>query len=430
MPEFAYNQTKLGQAIIVETYQTIDELLGKRDVKRAEVLIARQLRAELSLQERAQMLIARARARLMSARVDDALEDLHQARTVLLDEFQTPQNLELLGDAHFARFELASVGFADRNDTQQALEAYDNILVNVPDYPNRGWIFYQRGRVLLTESRIDEAVVCFQQALIAQSTVPALMAYSFERLGFVASYEKREFEQAIAFLNNAIAHYPLNEDKRWLVNIHTLRSRVLREMHAYDAAVDAANTAINVAASAEGKAGLADALLTTAEMLVLLEGHEREVIAHLQHYMQITKKPPGIDVTWSRIHEMLGDAYFATNQLPTAAAAYQAALQFNPYTPWELSLHYRIARTFYQMGEYEKTVQSIRKMFQAADADSQSIDDYRVYNILGNAHFALHNYRDAAAAYQTALQKAPSNSESLEKIRQYHQFALDLSRPV
>jgi len=414
----------------VEQYQNIDELLNKRDVKRAEIMIARSLRADLSVQERARLLIARARARLLSARVDDALEDLHTARSLLPDDFQTPQTLELLGDAHFARFELASVGFADRADTAQALAAYEHILAGYSQYDNRGWVFYQRGRVLLTESRIDEAVECFQQALLAQSTVPALTAYCYERLGFVASYERREFERALGFLNKAVATYPTGEDRRWLVSIHTLRSRVLREMQAYDAAVEAANTAIAVAASAEGKAGLPDALLTTAEMLALVDGRERDVIAHLQHYIQISKKPLGIDVTWSRIHEMLGDAYFTSNQLQTAVAAYQAALQFNPYTPWELSLHYRIARTFYQLGEYEKSIQAAKKMLQAAEADGQTIGDYHVYNILGNAHFALQHYIEAAEAYQIALQMAPSNSENLDKIRQYHQFAINLSRPV
>ena len=151
------------------------------------------------------------------------------------------------------------------------------------------------------------------------------------------------------------------------------------------------------------------------------------MIAHLQHYIQISKKPLGIDVTWSRIHEMLGDAYFASNQLQTAVAAYQAALQFNPYTPWEISLHYRIARTYYQLGEYEKAVSAVNRLFQAAEADNQTVGDYRVYHILGNAHFALHSYPAAAAAYQTALAIAPSNLESVEKIRQYHQFALELS---
>ncbi|MEP7293335.1 MAG: tetratricopeptide repeat protein [Chloroflexota bacterium] len=414
----------------MEQYQSVDELLNRRDVKRAEILIARFLRADPSVQERAHLLVARARARLLSARIDDALEDLHTARTLLPDDFQTPQTLELLGDAHFARFELASVGFADRSDTVHALDAYDRILADYPLYNNRGWVFYQRGRVLLTENRSDDSLECFQQALLAQSTVPALTAYCYERMGFVASYERREFDRALSFLNKAVATYPTNEDRRWLVHIHTLRSRVLREMHDYDAAVEAANTAISVAASAEGKAGLADALLTTAEMLALVEGRERDVIAHLQHYIQITKKPLGIDVTWSRIHEMLGDAYFASSQLPTAVAAYQAALQFNPYTPWELSLHYRIARTLYQMGDYEKTIQAVGKMFQAAAADGQSVGDYRVYNILGNAHFALQNYPEAAIAYQTALQMAPASSDSLDKIRQYHQFALDLSRPI
>ncbi len=414
----------------MEQFYSIDELLNKRDVKRAEILIARSLRADLSVQERARLLIARARARLFNARVDDALEDLHAARTLLPEDFQTPQTLELLGDTHFARFELASVGFADRNDTIQALRAYDTILQDYPSYNNRGWVFYQRGRVLLTENRIDEALDEFQNALLSQSTVQALTAYCYERLGFVASYERREFARALDFLNKAIATYPAGEDRRWLVSIHTLKSRVLREMQQYDAAVEAANTAINLAAGTEGKAGLADALLTTAEMLALLPGRERDVINHLQHYIQISKKPLGIDVTWSRIHEMLGDAYLSSSQMQTAVAAYQAALQFNPYTPWEISLHYRIARAFYQLGEYEKTIQAVAKLFQASEADGQRVNDYHVYQLLGSAHFALHHYQEAANAYQTALQMTPSSSENLDNIRQYYQFALDLSRPV
>ncbi|MEO8398052.1 MAG: tetratricopeptide repeat protein [Chloroflexota bacterium] len=380
--------------------------------------------------ERAKLLISRARARLLSARVDDALEDLNHARDLLLDEFETPLTLELLADCHFARFELASVGFTDRNDTSQALTAYERILESFPQYSNRGWIYYQRGRVLLTENRTEDAVDCFQAALLAPSTVPALTSYCYERLGFVAFYERREFDHALSFLSKAVATYPTADDRLWLVHVHTLRSRVFREMHDYNAAVDAATTAMNVALNAEGKAGLADALLSAAETLALVDGRERDVIAHLQQYMQISKRPLGIDVTWSRIHEMLGDACLETNQLQNAVAAYQAALQFNPYTPWELSLHYRIARTLYQLGDYEKSVQAIRKMLQAAEADSQAIGDYRVYNILGNSYFALRSYPEAIHAYESALQMAPANADSLDKIRQYYQFAQDLSRPV
>ena len=87
----------------------------------------------------------------------------------------------------------------------------------------------------------------------------------------------------------------------------------------------------------------------------------------------------------------------------------------------------RANHTLMQAATGRDALENIEKMFQVAEADSQTIDDYRVYNILGNAHFALHNYRDAAAAYQTALKIAPANSDSLEKIRQYHQFAIDLS---
>ena len=416
--------------MIVEQYPTVDELLSKRDIKRAEVLIARYLRTELSAQERATLLIARARARLLGARVDDALEDLDHARALIPDDFESPLTFELLGDCHLARFELASVGFADRTDTSQALQSYQTILVEFSQYANRGWIHYQRGRVLLTENRIDDAVECFQEALLAPSTVAALTAYCYERLGFVAFYERREPDHALSFLDKAVATYPTSEDRRWLVHVHTLRSRVLREMHHYDAAVEAANDAIKLAVSAEGKPGLPDALLIAAETLSLIAGHEREVIAHLQQYIQISKKPLGIDVTWSRVHEMLGDAYYQGSQLQHAVVAYQMALQVNPYTPWELSLHYRIARTLYQLGDYNKSVQAIQIMLQAAQADGQGVGDYRVYNILGNSYFALGSYAEAVAAYETALQIAPSNADSLDKIRQYYQFAQELSRPV
>ena len=417
-----------GYPINVEP--TVDELLNKRDLKRAEVLIARYLRADLSLQEQAKLLIKRARARLLSARIDDAFEDLDHARTLLPDEFENPRNQELLADCHFARFELASVGFTDRNDTTYALAIYEHILEDFPQYGNRGWIYYQRGRVLLTETRTQEAVDSFETALLSPSTVPELTSYCYERLGFIAFYERREFEQALRFLSKANATYPPTDDRLWLVHVHTLNSRVLRETRDYSAAVDAANAAISIAQSAEAKAGLADALLNAAETLVTIDGRERDVIAHLQQYIQISKHPLGIDVTWSRIHEMLGDAYLETSQLQNAVAAYQASLQFNPYTPWELSLHYRIARTLYQLGDYEKSVQAIAKMLQAAEIEGQAVGDYRVYNILGNSYFALHSYPEAIQAYESALEMAPSNAESLDKIRQYYQFAQDLSRSV
>jgi tetratricopeptide (TPR) repeat protein len=410
--------------------QAIDRYLSKRDIRKAEVLIARWLRSELSTADRARALIARARVRLFSGRIDDALDDLNRARQLAPEDMDTPAALELLGDCHFARFELASVGFADRQNTVQALEAYDAILARAPHYDNLGWVLYQRGRVLLTENRIDEAINCFQEALLSPSTVPTLTAYCYERLGFAAFYEMRDPRRAIGFLNKAVATYPSAEERRWLAQAHTLRSRVLREMGEHHSSREAAEAAVAVATSAEGKAGLADALLSAAETVSYLDGYEKDVISYLQQFIQITRKPLGIDVTYSRVYEMLGDAYFKTGAHQAAVTAYQNALQFNPYHPWEGSIYYRIARSLYQFGEYDRAIQSIEKLIHLAEADSQLVHDYRVFNVLGNAQYALRQYDQASRAYARALELAPQNAEHLDRIRQYFLYAQQLSGAV
>ncbi len=182
--------------------------------------------------------------------------------------------------------------------------------------------------------------------------------------------------------------------------------------------------------SAEGKAGLADALLTAAETLVLIEGRENDVIAHLQQYIQISKKPLGIDVTWSRIHEMLGDAYYKNEQLQTAVAAYQAALQFNPYTPWEVSLHYRIARdasiSWATTRNRCRRSRTCSKPPKPTDRPSAIIASTTSSATPTSRSAAID---DAITAYQTALQIAPANAENLDKIRQYYQFAQRIQPP-
>lgn len=415
---------------MIEQLQVIDDLIARREIKKAEILIARSLRAATSPEERAPMLIQRAHARLLGGRVDDALHDLNKVREELPDAFERPETLELFGDAHFARFELASVGFADRNDTTQALDAYDAILSQHPLYDNIGWILYQRGRIMLTENRVEEAVACFQKTLLNPSHLPALTAYCFERLGFVAFYEERQPKQALAFLNKAVDTYPNSEPRLWLAQVHTLRSRIFREMHDHAQALQAADTAIAVAlaAGSEGKPGLADASLTAAEVVAELDGREKDVIGYLQQFLQNNKKPLGIDVTWSRVHEMLGDVQSKLGQPAAALASYQAALEFNPYHPWELSLYYRIARCHYHLHEYEKAVETIEHLLEAAATDGQTIHDYRVYNVLGNAQFALARYDEAQQTYRQALEIAPSNAENLDRLREYYRFSQERSQ--
>lgn len=418
--------------LITEQFPIIDDLLTRREIKKAEVLIARYMRLDLNPDHRTKLLILRARARLLGGRVDDAVDDLQKAQALHPETLEAPETLELIGDAHFARFELASVGFADRHDTAKALEAYEQILANYPNYDNLGWILYQKGRVLLTESRVPEAITCFQQTLLNPSHVPALTAYCYERLGFIAFYEERVPKRALSFLTKAIDTYPATEPRLWLAQVHTLRSRVLREMHEYERAHEAAETAIAVAAAAgaEGKPGYTDALLTAAEIAAELDGREKDVINYLQQFIQNSKKPLGIDVTWSRVHEMLGDAQWKCGQAAAALASYQAALEFNPYHPWELSLYYRISRCHYQLKDYEKAIETIERMLQAAAEDGQSISDYRVYNILGNAYFALKQYDQALQTYKQALEIAPPNAENLDKLKQYYRFAEELSGAV
>lgn len=411
-----------------EQLVSIQLLLEDREIKKAEILIAKSLRNEISSAERAALLLLRARAKLLTNRHEDALDDLLTARTIREELFQYPSAIELLADTYFARFEGASMGFADRSYTDQAKTLYSIIINEFPDYSNLGWIHYQMGRIQLSVSDIQLATMHFQNALLSPSTITTLTAYCYERLGFLTFYELRDREKALSFLTKAADTYPVRENRIWLIGVHTLRSRVLREMKQYDQAFRAVQTALNVAAEAgpDSKLGLSEALLAAGELMAEWTGHERETVSHLQHYLQITRKPLGVDVTRSRVYEMLGNAYFHLHEYELAADAYKTALQFNPYHPWEVSLHYRIARCYYQQRAYESVVEAIDRMLKASQTEGHSVEDYRVFDVLGNAHFALEQYHLAAQAYEQAIELAPPNAENLEKIKTYYRFAKEL----
>jgi tetratricopeptide (TPR) repeat protein len=408
-----------------EQLEAIDGLLNKGDIKRADIGIARLMRSGIGTQDRAQVLVRRARARLLSARAEDALDDIASAEVLNVSLTDDPAFVELTADCLFARFELASVGFADRNDTIQAEKTYRRIIATFPEFKNLGWSYYQLGRIHLTNSEIEQATTCFQQALLSPATSSSLTAYCYERLGFIAFYEERNLDKALAFLNRAIATYPASERRVWLVQVHILRCRVLRGLGDYDGALLAAEAALSVA-STENKRYLLEALLTAGELSSELAGGERAVIQYLQQYIQQAKKPLGIDVTWSRVYEMLGNAYFAIGHYDQAIEAYQASLHHNPDHPWELSLWYRIARCYYQQRAYQEAINTLQRMIQSAQLDEQVIDDYRVYDMLGNALFALKRYDKAIEAYQMALRMAPANTDTIDTIRSYCDLAKEL----
>lgn len=405
---------------------TIDALLKKREIKKAEIIIARHLRTTTNEQQQAKLFIYRARTRLLNARPEAALDDLLKARTLSAELLETPDNIELLADCHFARFELSSVGFADRNHAEQALQLYHQIMRDFPQYHNLGWVYYQLGRVFLSESNVIKAVDHFQQSLLMPSHLPPLTAYCYERLAFVAFYEQRDFQRALAFLSKSVDTYPASEDQMWLIQVYILRSRVYRETQQPQLALQAAQTALNLASSgrSDRRMGLAEALLTNGELLSHIPGRERDLIGYLEQFLQISKRPLGVDVTWSRVYEMLADAYCVVGRFDDAINAYNLVMQFNPYHPWEISIYYRIARAYYQQGAYEKTIEALRHALEVARNDGHE-HDYRMYDLLGSAHFALARYQLASEAYATALTLAPQKDEHLDKIRKYHQFSLE-----
>ena len=413
-----------------EQTQAIETFIAKGDIKKADVLVARLLRAEISERERSDLLGFRARIRLLSARPDDAIADLTTIRETSPEMTNSGSLLELLADCYAARYELSSVGFSDRNDAEQALVIYEQIIEQFREYENLGWVYSQLGRVLLATNQIEQAVECFRQALFCPSHIRALTAYCYERLGFIAFYEQRNSQQSLTFLNKAVHTYPSSEDQAWLVQVHILRSRVLRDSEP-DAALHAAETALSIASSSssENKLTLSEALFTVAEFLLKRDGREKDVVNHLQRFLQVSKRPLGVDVTWSRVHEMLGDAHFKLGQYPSAIDAYRTALDLNPYHPWEISVYYRIARSHYQQGSFDEAVAAIDQLLSAAQAEDQEVQDYRVFDVLGNALFALERYDTALQAYETALEKAPPNTD-LSKIEKYCEFARELNQPL
>ncbi len=408
----------------------IDEYLASGDGKRAEFQIARLLRGELPPGERAQLLLRRARARLLIERPDEAIEDLQTSRALVPELWEQPDVQELLADSYFSQFELAPLGFAERTDADHAREVYQSIAERYATYANLGWVMYQWGRVLLSENRVDEAADKFQEALLKPSSVPTLTALCYERLGYINLVDKRDPALALSFFSRAANTYSAGEAAGWLVRLHLLRSRAFRDQNRYDLALQAAQIALATVNSAEPdyQATLTDAHLALGEILASIPNQEREATEHLLQFLQHSRRPQGVDVTWSRVHETLGDLWFRLERYENAIEAYHTALGFNPYHPWEIVLYYQIARSHYRLREYEKAISTVEHMLKIAEAEQQPITDYRVYGVLANAHFALEHYAEACSAYQRAVELAPPQAENLDKLRTYLKFAQELAQ--
>lgn len=410
--------------------EAIDLALQSNDLRKAEILIAKSLRTdELNGEMRALMLIRRARARLASGRPDDALSEIEQV-LVMRENLREASDVKmLLGDIYFAKFILAEFGFADRNHTNIALQHYDEILKNDPAFDRIAWVHYQRGCILLSEGDIEAAITELESVLALPNHPPYVHAYTYERLGYIALYEQREHQQAAIYFEQALQAYPDSTTTAWLIQLHIARSRAFRELGDLQQALSAASAALTALdpSAPDYKHMLPETHLAIGEVLAHIPSREAEAIDHLLQFLQTSKRPLGIDVTWSRVYETLGNLSSAIKRYEQAIEAYQASLQFNPYHPWEINIRYQIARCYYRIKAYERVIASIDDLQAAADKENQSVTDYRVFYTLGNAYFALERYTEAMPAYQQALHLAPPNADNYEKIVQYLGYAERLS---
>jgi tetratricopeptide (TPR) repeat protein len=384
---------------MAETLQSVQKYIENHDTKRAEIAIARLLRQNPTNAARVRLLLYRARVRLLTDRPGEATQDLHEIGTLNQQTLDQPEALELLADANLARFEAAQVGFTDRADIHAAQGIYERILTQMPKYDNNGWVQYQLGRIHLMLDQVPDAQNHFRKAMFMPSHVQALTAYCFERLGFIAYYEARQPEQAQVLLVKATQTYPDNASKLWLVQVYTLLSRVLRRLRP-DEATSAAREAVHIAGNMlHDRLPLAEALFTLAETLSAQPDRASAVIETVNRFTTTTKTPLGVDVTWSRIYEMLGDAYYQLSDNTSAIAAYENVLTYNPDHPMKDSVQFRIASAQYNQGDYQGAIDTITTLLTDARRDGQAMQDQRVYYLLGDANQALGQHQAAKRAY-------------------------------
>jgi tetratricopeptide (TPR) repeat protein len=211
------------------------------------------------------------------------------------------------------------------------------------------------------------------------------------------------------------------------VQINILCSRVYKASGDNDRALKSAKHALKLSSTSHvEKRSLSEAILNITELLSSIQGHDRQTLIYLEQFTQQTKRPPGADVTWSRVYEMRGNAHFSLGQYDEAISDYVTALQFNPDHPWELSLYQQIARCQYKKHAYKETIESINRLLNVAQQDGLDVEDYRIYELLGGAYFALKRYDEAIQAYQSALEIVPPNTDYGHQIRSYYNLAKEL----
>ncbi len=338
-------------------WRDVEASIQSRDVKRGEVLLAKLFKSGLTDDQLETYYAYRAQLRLLASRASDAIEDiLCLAGTKIFELLKTQ---EILADSYLQRFEQSSTGFADKQDIQQSQIIYTRLLIQEPTYSNSGWLHYQLGRIYLILGDTKKAEIEFREAIFKPSHLTTLVAYCFERMAFISFYEYQDSYQADVYARKAIHVYPSAEPQQWLIQTYILRSRILQSGDLFEA-IRSARKALSIAMQQPAqKTYVAESLFVLADVLSKSTQANQEVVEAIQHFLQLSKDPVGIDVTWSRAFEMLGDAQFDLKRYEAAIESYQHSLQYNPYHPWEETIYYRIGKCYYLLGQYQKALSSL-----------------------------------------------------------------------
>ena len=155
-------------------------------------------------------------------------------------------------------------------------------------------------------------------------------------LGFIELSERRNSVAALQYFRQAIEHYPAHDTSGWLTQLHIRVSRAYLDMGQHEEALSAAHRAlrdIQGGSTSSVRAILPEAHKAVGDVLAAMPGGEAEAIKHFLRFLQSSRRPPGIDVTWSQVHETIGQLSFKLERYQEAIDAYEKALEYNPYHP-------------------------------------------------------------------------------------------------
>jgi len=384
----------------------IEHIKGSvNDLRNSEYALTRSLRHELELEARISVLIKRTRLRLRLQQLEGAWEDICALHELPIASERLASVLELEADYYLAIFEWASVGFADQAALRRATTIYNSILESADNSQMSGWIHYQLGRCYMLLMDFQLAVQEFHQALVlpGDRSHPELTSYCYERLGYITYYEYRNPSEALLYLERSLDTYPNTADTLWQVPVYLLYARVLRELYALEDALRATRLALAIATRIGEKSLIAESLLLLSDLLAKTHDNNQEIINVITNYMQFKMRPIGVDLTWGSLNDLLGDAYAHLWQYNNAIEAYQDALYFNPDHLSEAQIQLKIVCCYYQLKQYKQVVESVMHLLNVSKKENYIHIEGSLYELLGNACFALKQYQAAINAYEKSI---------------------------